>query len=90
MASTPFTIGLIQDHADADAATTLARTEGLVRDAARRGAQIICLKELFNAPYFCTKLVASRFDLAEDVTGPTVTRLQAVANEIGPETSIFN
>ena len=51
--STPFTIGLIQDHADADATSNVARAERLIRDAARRGAQIICLKELFNAPYFC-------------------------------------
>ncbi len=46
---TPFTIGIIQDHADAERAANLARAERLVRDAAARGAQIICLKELFNA-----------------------------------------
>ena len=46
----PFVVGMIQDHADADAAANLARAERLIRDAAARGAQIICLKELFNAP----------------------------------------
>jgi N-carbamoylputrescine amidase len=49
----PFTIGLIQDHATADVGDNLARATRLVRDAAARGAQIICLKELYKALYFC-------------------------------------
>ena len=55
----------------------------LVRDAAARGAQIICLKELFNAPYFCKVQTAARFDLAEPIPGPTTDRMQAVAKELG-------
>ena len=80
--SSPFTIGLIQDHADADAATTVARSERLIRDAARRGAQIICLKELFNAPYFCKAQQSERFDLAEPIPGPTTDAMQALAKEL--------
>ena len=53
MTQTPFTVALIQDGVDADAATTLKNTVAKVREAAARGAQIILLKELFNAPYFC-------------------------------------
>jgi N-carbamoylputrescine amidase len=71
--ATAFTVGLIQDHADADAALNLARSEQLVREAARRGAQIICLKELFNRPYFCKSQQCDRFDLAEPIPGPTRT-----------------
>ncbi len=82
MARTPFTIGLIQDHAGGDVAANLARTEGLVRDAARRGAQIVCLKELFNAPYFCKSQKEDRFDLAEPIPGPTTDRMQALAKEL--------
>jgi N-carbamoylputrescine amidase len=78
----PFTIGLIQDHADADAAGNLARAERLIRDAAARGAQIICLKELFNAPYFCKAQQSQRFDLAEAIPGPTTDRMQALAKEL--------
>ena len=37
----PFTVGLIQDHATADVASNLERTERLVREAAGKGAQII-------------------------------------------------
>jgi N-carbamoylputrescine amidase len=80
--STPFTIGLIQDHADADAPGNVARAERLIRNAARRGAQIVCLKELFNAPYFCKAQQSQRFDLAEPIPGPTTDRMQALAKEL--------
>jgi len=53
-----------------------------VRDAAARGAQIICLKELFNAPYFCKAQLSERFDLSEPIPGPTTDRMQAVAREL--------
>jgi N-carbamoylputrescine amidase len=78
----PFTVAIIQDGVESTAAATLVATERRIRDAAAKGAQVICLKELFNAPYFCKKLDASRFDLAEEITGPTVSRLQAVAKEL--------
>ena len=80
--NSPFTIGLIQDHATADIAANVARAERLVRDAARRGAQIICLKELFNAQYFCKAQECDRFDLAEPIPGPTTERMQAIAREL--------
>jgi N-carbamoylputrescine amidase len=78
----PFTVAIIQDGVESTAAATLVATEKRVRDAAAKGAQVICLKELFNAPYFCKKLDASRFDLAEEVTGATVTTLQKLAKEL--------
>ncbi len=80
--SSPFTVGIIQDHATADAAANVARAERLVRDAAARGAQIICLKELFNAPYFCKAQLSERFDLSEPIPGPTTDRMQALAKEL--------
>ena len=81
-ATARFTIGLIQDAVTADRAATLDATVARIRDAAGRGAQIICLKELFDAPYFCKSLKLDRFDLAEPVPGPTTERLQAVAKEL--------
>jgi N-carbamoylputrescine amidase len=78
----PFTIGIIQDRADADRSANLARAERLIRDAARQGAQIICLKELFNSPYFCKAQHADRFDLAEPIPGPTTSALQGLAREL--------
>ena len=82
MAASPFTIGIIQDHATDDIPGNVARAERLVRDAARQGAQIICLKELFNAPYFCKAQQCDRFDLAEPIPGPTTERMQAIAREL--------
>src|SRR6266545_4259443 len=82
MANSPFTIGIIQDHATDDTAANVARAERLVRDAAHRGAQIICLKELFNATYFCKAQQCDRFDLAEPIPGPTTERMQAIAREL--------
>jgi N-carbamoylputrescine amidase len=80
--SEPFTIGLIQDHATSDVAANLARAERLVREAARRGAQIVCLKELFNAPYFCKSQQIDRFDLAESIPGPSTSVMQRLAQEL--------
>ena len=77
-----FTIGIIQDHADADAQSNLRRAEQLIRTAAGRGAQIICLKELFNALYFCKSQQCDRFDLAEPIPGPTTDALQKLAREL--------
>jgi N-carbamoylputrescine amidase len=78
----PFTIGIVQDHATSDRAANRDRAERLVREAAGRGAQIICLKELFDAEYFCKAQDADRFDLAEPVPGPALERLQALAREL--------
>src|SRR5262245_13610075 len=83
MTTAPFTIGIIQDSASDDAAATVAATEKRVREAAARGAQIVCLKELFNAPYFCKSQKCERFDLAEPIPGPTTDRMQALAKELG-------
>jgi N-carbamoylputrescine amidase len=83
MASPPFTIGIIQDGASEDATATVAATEARVREAAARGAQIICLKELFNAPYFCKAQQCERFDIAEPIPGPTTEGMQRLAKELG-------
>jgi N-carbamoylputrescine amidase len=77
-----FTIGIVQDHADANVRENVRRAERHVREAARRGAQIICLKELFNAPYFCKSQQSDRFDLAEPIPGPTTEAMQAIAREL--------
>jgi N-carbamoylputrescine amidase len=82
MSRAPFTIGIVQDHATADVAANLARADAHIRDAVRKGAQIVCLKELFNAVYFCKSQQNDRFDLAEPIPGPTTARMQAIAKEL--------
>jgi N-carbamoylputrescine amidase len=80
--TTSFTVGIIQESVDTDAAATVDRAEARIREAKSRGAQIICLQELFNAPYFCKAEKCERFDLAEPIPGPTVQRMQALAKEL--------
>ena len=80
--SAPFTVGIIQDSASDDAAATVAASVERIREAAARGAQIICLKELFNAPYFCKSQKCERFDLAEPIPGPTTNQMQSLAKEL--------
>ena len=79
----PFTVGIIQDSASDDAGATVAATVERVREAAARGAQIVCLKELFNAPYFCKSQQCDRFDIAEPIPGPTTQTMQQIAQELG-------
>ena len=80
--SDPFFVGVIQDHATADNAANVVRAERLVRDAAGRGAQVICLKEMFNALYFCKSQQSERFDLAEPIPGPTTDAMTRLAREL--------
>ena len=82
MTSQPFTVGIIQDSASDDARATLDASVARVREAAARGAQIICLKELFNAPYFCKSQKSERFDIAESIPGPTTEVMQKLAKEL--------
>ena len=79
----PLSIALIQSAVPADAKAAVAAAEARVREAAQRGARVICLQELFNAPYFCKVTDAERFDLAEPIPGPTVERMQGLAKELG-------
>ncbi|MDO8502608.1 MAG: carbon-nitrogen hydrolase [Gemmatimonadaceae bacterium] len=80
--NTTVTVGLIQESVTSDANANVERAVERVREAASRGVQIICLQELFNAPYFCKAQKSERFDLAEPIPGPAVERMQKVAQEL--------
>jgi N-carbamoylputrescine amidase len=82
-AASSFRIGLVQMRCDADPEVNLGKAIGHVREAAARGAQIICLQELFRSPYFCQREEARYFDLAEPVPGPATERLGQVARDLG-------
>jgi N-carbamoylputrescine amidase len=77
------TLGLIQGSTYSGKAESLSRHVELIREAAGKGAQIICLQELFNIPYFCTRQDPALFDLAEPVPGPTTEHLAALAADLG-------
>ena len=76
-----FTVGLVQMHCTTDKEDNLTRAEGKIGEAAARGAQIVCLHELFAGEYFCRTEDAALFDLAESVPGPTTDRLAKMAKE---------
>jgi len=76
-----FTIGLVQMKCTTNAEENLARAMEKICEAAGRGAQIICLHELFRGEYFCRTEDAELFNLAEPVPGPTTEGLAQVAKE---------
>src|SRR5271155_5598310 len=76
-----FVVGLIQMRSTKDAAENLARAVEKIREAAKRGAQIVCMDELFRNEYFCRTENAELFNLAETFPGPTTDVLTKVALE---------
>ena len=75
MSSDNFTVGLIQMACSPDPDDNLLRAVEKVRAAAKQGAQMVCLPELFRTQYFCQREDAALFDLAEPVPGPTTEAL---------------
>src|SRR6185437_11066540 len=81
--SRTFSVGLVQGAVSEDAAANVRDATARIRQAAARGAQIVCLQELFNSLYFCKAQKGERFDLAEPIPGPTTQAMQALARELG-------
>jgi N-carbamoylputrescine amidase len=77
-----FRIGLVQMACSKDPNENLAKAEWRIREAAGKGAQIVCLQELFRSQYFCRHEDPSLFDLAEPVPGPTTESLARLAREL--------
>ena len=81
--SEKLTVGLLQRKCSTDPGANFAGTVEAIREAAKRGGQIICLEELFRSQYFCREENAERFDLAEPIPGPTTEALSKLARELG-------
>ena len=75
VSASPFRIGLVQMSCSPDPEENLAKALGRIREAAGRGAQIVCLQELFRSQYFCREENAELFDLAEPIPGPSTREL---------------
>jgi N-carbamoylputrescine amidase len=75
------TIGLIQMRCTSQPQANLRKGLALVEKAAGRGAQIICLPELFRSLYFCQTEDHRQFALAEPIPGPTTTALAKAARQ---------
>ena len=76
-----YRVGLVQMSCSPDPDANLDKAADRVREAAREGANVICLPELFRAQYFCQREEIGLFDLAEPIPGPSTERLSAVARE---------
>src|ERR1700742_2707073 len=76
-----YRIGLVQMSCSPDPDANLDKAADRVREAAREGANVVCLPELFRAQYFCQREDIALFDLAERIPGPSTDRLSAIARE---------
>jgi N-carbamoylputrescine amidase len=76
------TIGLVQMRCTSKPMENLKKGFALIEKAARRGAQIVCLPELFRSLYFCQTEDHRQFALAEPVPGPTTEALSRTARRL--------
>jgi N-carbamoylputrescine amidase len=76
-------IGLVQMSCTANRTDNINKAIEGIRKAAKEGAQIICLQELFSTQYFCVTEDHTNFDLAEPIPGPTSEKIQEIAKETG-------
>jgi len=74
-------LGLVQMAMGRDKAANVAKASAAIAAAARRGAQIVVLPELFASPYFCQVQDPDLFELAEPLDGPTAVAVAAAARE---------
>jgi N-carbamoylputrescine amidase len=77
------TLGLVQHQCAVEPDVNMRKALQGVRDAAARGAQIVCLQELFRSQYFCQVEDHRFFDLAEPIPGPSTEALCGLAAELG-------
>ena len=77
-----FAIAVLQSRCGPKPEENLERTAAQIREAAKRGAQVICTQELFRSEYFCQREDTALFDLAESIPGPSTERLAALAREL--------
>ena len=81
MAANKTRVALIQMACAPSTAENLDHAADFVRQAARDGAKLICLPELFRAQYFCQREDHALFALAESIPGPSTERLSAIVRE---------
>jgi N-carbamoylputrescine amidase len=78
-----FKIGVVQMTMSDSVDENLRRAVEFVKEAAGRGAKIVCLPEMFRSLYFCQREDVKLFDLAETIPGPSTEALGKVAKDHG-------
>lgn len=76
------TVAAIQLPCGPDVDENLNRTVAAIEKAASSGAQLVCLQELFNSPYFCQSEDHQQFNLAEEIPGATTERVSSIAKDL--------
>ncbi len=76
-------IGTVQMSCTKNPDENLSKAVAKIREAAAKGAQIVCLQELFRSLYFCDVEDYENFKLAEAIPGPSTDVLSALAKELG-------
>ena len=76
-------VGLIQMRCSADTEENLQKAEKGIREAAEKGANVVCLQELFKSKYFCDVEDHDNFKLAESIPGHSTERLSRIASDAG-------
>jgi N-carbamoylputrescine amidase len=74
-------VGIVQMSCEQDKEANLKKAIEKIREAAAKGAQIVCLQELFTSLYFCDIEDYNQFSLAESVPGPSTELLQTISAE---------
>jgi len=83
MAMSTVTVAATQMACSWDRGANMARAEKLIREAARRGAQVILIQELFETPYFCMDHSSRHFGMAKPLEGhPAVEHFRGLAREL--------
>src|SRR5512146_2433439 len=75
------TAGLVQMSMSGNVDDNLKKAVDQIVKAAKKGAQVICLPELFKSRYFCQKEEIANFNLAETIPGPSTEKLRAAAKK---------
>jgi N-carbamoylputrescine amidase len=76
-------VGLVQTSCSSNLAENMSKAISGIREAAAKGAQIVCLQELFRSLYFCDVEDHDNFKLAESIPGPSTDALAPLAKELG-------
>jgi N-carbamoylputrescine amidase len=82
LAERNFQIGVVQMSCTPEPEQNLERAIAHIRDAAGKGAEVICLPELFQTQYFCQRQDIALFDLAEPIPGRTTALIGDLAREL--------
>src|SRR2546423_4696299 len=76
-------VALVQMRCGAEPEKNFSRAIDFIRDAAKKGAAIVCLPELVRSQYFCQTEDHKNFELAEEVPGKSTSELEKLSRELG-------